>query len=174
MKLWALELFGLGLPPLTWWLFRRYARRNVLGEMIAGLIVGVFWEMATEPLWDYHLHIKFYRDTPVAVLAGWAFMLTLVPYLAEKLYCAFLGKDRLEPHDPRIFVFDVISAAVVCLPLETLGAKTGVWTYRQDLLQWNWGLIPFFKMPWELLAGYSLLMLIAPTFVRYWERDFEE
>ena len=168
-----LEAFGLSLPALTWWLMRRYARRNVAGELIAGAIVGVVWEIATEPLWDYHLALTFYRDAPVAVVAGWSVMLALVPWLAEKIYCKVLGLAALRPRDKRIFIFDIVSAAIVCLPLETLGAKCGVWTYRQDLLKWDWGLIPLFGMPYELLFGYSLLMLVAPTFVRYWEGSFE-
>ena len=172
VSLYFLEALGLSLPLVMWLVFRRYGR-NVTGEIIAGAIVGVVWEIATEPLWDYHLNLTFYRDIPVAVIAGWSFMLTLVPFLSEKLYCLVLRRAALAARDKRIFIFDIVSAALVCLPLETLGAKTGVWTYRQDLLQWHWGLIPLFNMPYELLFGYSLLMLIAPTFVRYWERSFE-
>lgn len=168
-----LEVIGLSLPALLWFLFRRLARRNMAGEIAAGAIVGLVWEISTEPLWDYHLALTVYRDVPLAVIAGWSFMLTLVPWLSEKLYCRVLGEPALRPHDKRIFFFDILSALVVCLPLETLGARSGVWTYRQDLLQWDWGLIPLFNMPYELLFGYSLLMLVAPTFVRYWEGSFE-
>ena len=36
MKLILLELYLFAQVPLTWYLFRRFAKRNVLGEMIAG------------------------------------------------------------------------------------------------------------------------------------------
>lgn len=173
MTLIVCEIVGFIQAPLVWYLYKRYAGRNMAGEMIASAIVGVVWEIATEPLWDYNFVVTYYRDCPVAGLTGWMIMFPTVVYFSERFYCAVLKKDKLLSHDRRIFIFDVITAALVCLPLETAGAKLGVWTYRQDLLKWDWGFIPFFNMPWEIIFGYSLLMLIAPTFVRYWEKDFE-
>jgi len=173
VKLALLEAWGFLQVPVVWWLFRRYARRDVTGELTAAAIVGVMWEMATEPLWDYNFRVTFYKDAPVAVVTGWMVMLTLIVFLAEKGYTRLLKKDRIARGDKRIFLFDVAAAALVALPMETAGAKLGVWSYRQDLLQWDWGLIPFFGMPWEIMAGYSLLMLIVPTFIRTWEGEFE-
>lgn len=174
MTLKLLEVWGFLQVPAVWWLFKRFARRNVAGEMIGAAIVGIMWEMVTEPLWDYHFRITFYKDTPVAVITGWMVMLTLIVFVAEKLYCYFLRKERIAGRDKRVFVFDVIGASLVALPMETVGAKLGVWTYRQDILKWDWGTIPFFNMPWEIMMGYSLLMLIVPTYIRYWEHSFEE
>lgn len=173
MTLLLLEIWGFLQVPVVWWLFRRYARRNVAGEMLAGAIVGIFWEISTEPLWDYFFKVTFYRDAPVAVITGWMVMFALITFVSEKLYKLFLRKPAIAPRDKRIFFFDVLAAALVSLPMETLGAKLGVWRYRQDILNWDWGFIPFFNMPWEIMFGYSLLMLVAPTFVRYWEGAFE-
>lgn len=173
MKMILLEIVLFAQIPLTWYLFRRLAKRNVLGEMIAGAMIGAFNEFATAPLWDYHLHINIYKDTPLAVVLGWGVMFTLVTFISEKLYCAFLKLPRITPKDKRIFVFDVAAAALVAFPLETLGLKAGIWTYRYDRLGWDWGNVPFFNMPYEALAGYMLFMLVTPTFVRYWERPFE-
>jgi len=170
----VLEVLGWIQAPLLWYLFKRYAKRNVLGELIAGAIFGVFFEVATEALWDYHFQITFYRDTPVGVLTGWMVMFTLVTYISEKLYCRVLRTDHIAPRDKRIFIFDLIAGTIVALPMETIGAKLGVWTYRTDLLKWDWNhLVPFFNMPYEVISGYCLVMLIAPTFVRYWEKSFE-
>jgi hypothetical protein len=170
----VLETIGWLQVPLVWYLFKRYAKRNVAGELISGAIFGVFFEMTTEPLWDYHFAITFYRDIPVGVVTGWMVMFTLVVFISEKLYCFVLHKEHIVPRDKRIFIFDLIAGTLVALPMETIGAKLGVWTYRNDLLKWDWNtLIPFFNMPYELIMGYSLVMLIAPTFVRYWEKSFE-
>jgi hypothetical protein len=175
MKLIVLEIVLYLQIPLTWYLFRRFARRNVIGEMMAGVMIGAFNEFATEPLWQYHLHITIYKhNTPLAVVLGWGVMFTLVTFISEKLYCAFLKRPHIEGKDKRIFVFDVLAAAMVAFPLETLGIKAGIWSYRYDRLGWDWGTVPFFKMPYEALFGYCLLMLVAPTFVRYWQRPFEE
>ena len=173
MKLAIIEIILYLQIPVTWYLFRRFAKRNVTGEMIAGTMIGVFNEFATAPLWDYHLSINIYKHTPLAVVLGWGVMFTLVTFISEKLYCYFLKKDCIEAKDKRIFIFDVASAALVAFPLETLGIKLGIWNYRYDILQWNWGTVPFFNMPYEALVGYMLFMLIAPTFVRYWEKGFE-
>lgn len=175
LKLTLLEVWGLFVQvPLVWYLFKRFAKRNVSGEMIAAAIVGVVWEISTEPLWDYHFRLTFYRDTPVAVITGWMVMLTLIVRFSDWCYRRTLGLARVKYGDKRVFLYDIFAAACIALPMETAGAKLGVWTYRQDLLQWHWGLIPFFNMPYELLFGYSLLMLIVPTFIRYWEKSFEE
>ncbi len=52
MKLAILEAWFYLQVPVTWYVFRRFARRNVLGELMAGTIIGCFIEFATEPLWD--------------------------------------------------------------------------------------------------------------------------
>lgn len=169
-----LEIIGFVQVPLMWWIFRRYFKRNVLGEIIASGIIGVFWEIATEPLWDYNFKITFYHDTPAAVITGWMVMLTLIPIVSEKLYCLILKKQALAGKDKRIFLFDIFTAMFIALPMEAIGAHFGVWKYNTDILGWNWGVIPFFNLPVELIMGYSLLMLIAPTFVRCWQEEFEK
>jgi len=141
--------------------------------MILGTLVGCFIEFSTEPLWDYHFAITVYKNnTPLAVVLGWGVMFTLVVNFSEKMYCWFLKKKSIIPNDIRILGFDVLGAVFIGLPLETLGVKAGVWDYRYDLLNWNWGTIPLFNMPREALVGYVLLMLIAPTYVRYWRGAF--
>jgi hypothetical protein len=99
-------------------------------------------------------------------------MFTLVLFISGKLYCAILKKDKVDPQDKRVLLFDVLAAAIIAFPTETLCMKLGMWDYRFDRLNWDWGTIPFVGMPWEALAGYCLLMLIGPTFVRAWERQF--
>lgn len=174
LTLILIEILGFIEVPLVWYLFKRYGKRNVMGEMIAGGIFGLFFEVASEPLWDYHMAVTFYRDTPVVAITGWMVMFTLVVVISQKLYCLALHKTSIQPHDKRIFIFDILAGILVGLPLETFGARAGVWTYRTDLLHWNWNsLIPFFDMPYEVIWCYALLMLIAPTFVRYWESSLE-
>ena len=169
-----IEIFGWIEVPLVWFLFKRYAKRNVLGEMAASCVFGIFFEVVSEPLWDYHMAVTFYRDTPVVAITGWMVMFTLVVVMSEKLYRFALREERIIPYDKRIVLFDILAGIIVCLPLETFGARTGVWTYRTELLKWNWdSLIPVFKVPYEVVWCYALLMLIAPTFVRYWAKSFE-
>lgn len=173
MKLMFFEIWSYAQVPFFWYVFKRFANRNVMGDIIAGTIIGCFIEFATEPLWDYHLKFTLYKDVAPSIPLGWGVMFAIVVWLSEKMYCRILKKDTVAPYDKRIFIFDLIGAAAIALPLETIGLKSGVWDYREDLLQWNWGTIPFIEMPYEALVGYMLLMLVAPTFVRYWQAAFE-
>jgi hypothetical protein len=96
----------------------------------------------------------------------------LVIFVSEKLYRAVLHTSRIRLEDKRLFLFDVAAACLIAFPMEMMGLKSGVWTYNQNVLNWTWGTIPFFQMPYEALVAYALLMLIAPTFVRRWRGVF--
>lgn len=159
--------------PLVWYLFKRFAKRNVAGDIIAGAIFGVVIEFISEPLWVYHFKINCYKDIPLSIPFSWGIVFSLVTFLSEKTYCKFLERPDIRPFDKRIFVFDLFAGLLVGLPAEIIGIKTGIWEYRYDLLKWDWGEIPFIHMPYEALAGYTLLMLVAPTFVRYWQASYE-
>jgi hypothetical protein len=172
MKLAILEAWFYLQVPFTWYVFRRFARRNVLGELMAGTIIGCFIEFATEPLWDYHFHFTVYKDVPPCIVLGWGVMFTLVVFVSEKIFKALFGAPPALT-DKRVFLTDVFSAALIAFPIETVAMKLGVWDYNYGILNWSWGEVPFFKMPYEALFGYCLLMLIGPTFVRCWERPFE-
>ncbi|MBI4052043.1 MAG: hypothetical protein HY400_06020 [Elusimicrobia bacterium] len=158
---------------LVWYLFRKLGKRNVTGDMIAGTMVGVFSEFAVEPLVDYHFKITFYKDTPVIIPIAWGMMFTLTTFLSEKLYYFFLKKHAILPKDKRIFIFDVLAGILVGFPLETIGTNIQLWHYRFDKVDWDWGIIPLLNMPLEVLLAYALIMLTAPTFVRYWQGAFE-
>ncbi len=168
-----MEVWGFIQVPLVWYLFRRFGKRNVTGELIAGTIIGAFIEFATEPLWDYHLKVTVYKDVPLVIVIGWGMMFTLATCLSEWMYKKVTGKTVVDDRDKRLLLLDVVCAVAVALPIEKLGLATGVWTYRYDLLQWDWGKVPFFNMPLEALFGYALLMLIGPSYVRHWQREFE-
>ncbi len=174
MKLIIFEAAIYALVPLVWFLFKRFAGRNVAGEMIAGAIIGFFNEFATEPLWDYHFRLTYYKDIPVAIILSWGVLFAVVVYVSEKMYCFARKRKTIKPGDVSIFIFDLLAAALIAFPVETLGVKSGIWTYRYDRLNWDWGTVPLFNMPWEALFGYCLLMLIGPSFVRAWEKTFDE
>ena len=141
--------------------------------MIAGTIIGIFWEYSTEALWNYNFSFNIFKDIPPGVPLGWGVMFTLAVFLSEKLYFLFFSQTQGKPRDKRIFITDLISAVIIGLPFEKLGLITGVWTYNYEILNWSPSRIPVFDMPYEVMIGYSLLMLIAPTFVRYWQSSFE-
>ena len=173
MLLAVMEIWSYAQVPLCWFLFKKLAKRNVLGELIAGTIIGCFWEYSTEALWTYNFNIVVYKDIPPGVPLGWGVIFTLAVFFSEKLYFFLFKENTVKPRDKRIFITDLVTAVAIGLPFEKFGLVTGVWTYNYDILNWSQARIPVFNMPYEVLIGYALLMLIAPTFVRYWQESFE-
>ncbi len=173
MKLILMEAAGFLSIPLAWWLFKRFAGRNIRGDILAGALLGFFSEFAAEPLFDYHFKATLVRDIPLIVILYWGLMYSAASFYSEKLYKTLLRRDSILPYDKRILLFDMLAGSLVGFPLEALGTRLGLWNYRLDLYQWTWGTVPFFGMPYEVLAAYALQMLTGPTFVRCWEGSFE-
>jgi hypothetical protein len=173
MLLKAIEIIALAVPYFLWYGFRKFARRNVLGDLLAGMLIGFFWEYSTEALWTYHLQVNVYKDIPLAILLGWGVMFTLAVFVSEKLFFLFFKSHESCRPDLRVFITDVTAAFLVGLPIEKFGLLTGLWDYNYEILHWSLARDPIFKMPYEVLVGYGLLMMIAPTFVRYWHSAIE-
>lgn len=170
MSLVIWEIWSYLQVPVFWYLFKRHAGRDISGELVAGALFGLFIEFSTEPLWTYHFALTFYKDIPVSVPLGWGVMFSLVLFASERLYLWALDAREIEPADRRVLLCDLAAGVVVGLPLEAVGVHAGVWDYNAGILGWSWGTIPLFDMPYEALAGYALLMLVAPSFVRHWRR----
>lgn len=173
MLLVFMEIWSYLQVPVIAYLFWKIAKRNVVGDMIAGTLIGMYIEFATEPLWDYHFVVTIYKDIPPGIVLGWGVMFTFAVFISEKLYKFFFKQNKIIQYDKRIFITDIIAAPLVGLPLEKIGLLTNVWDYHYELLNWSGITIPVFGMPLEALIGYALLMMIAPTFVRYWQGSFE-
>lgn len=169
LALW--ELWSYAQVPLFWWLFRRLARRDISGELVAGALFGLYIEFATEPLWDYHFAITFYKDIPPSVPLGWGVMFALAAFFSEKLFSRLCPGAPADRADRRLLACDVLAGVLIGVPLETMGRNAGVWDYNMGVLGWDWGEVPGLGLPWEALAGYALLMLVGPSFVRHWRRE---
>src|SRR5882762_6592467 len=102
MRLIIIEIISCLQIPVYWYAFKRFAHRNVIGDMIAGTMIGCFIEFSTEPLWQYHFKITVYKhNTPLSVVLGWGVMFTLVVFVSEKIYCWVLHRKTIEPYDKR-------------------------------------------------------------------------
>lgn len=168
MTLRVLEVLSYAALPLSWYFFKRFANRDIAGELIAGTLLGTFIEFSTAPQLQYHFALTFYKHVPPSIPMAWGLMFSLAAFLGEKLYLLALRTDAVNTQDKRIMPCDMLAGIAVGLPLETLGCKAGVWDYNFQVLGWNWGQIPIFHMPYEALAGYALVMLVGPSLVRHW------
>jgi len=121
MTLIFMEIWSYLQAPLTAYLFWKLAKRNVVGDLIAGTIIGMYIEFATEPLWDYHFRITIYKDIPPGIVLGWGIMFTLAVFISEELYKILFKQHSVLPYDKRIFITDVLAAPIVGLPLEKIG-----------------------------------------------------
>jgi len=173
MKYTILEIFSYFFVLFVWTIFRRYLKRNITGDILAGAIVGLFLEFSTKPVNIYHFHITIYKDLPLIIPFDWGMMFAVTVYLSEKAYRFVLREPCIKPKDKRIFLFDVIIGTLVGFPLETAGAWLGAWEYNLGKIHWTLGNVPIFHMPWETVIAYALIMLVGPTFVRYWQASFE-
>ncbi len=173
MLLHVLEVWSYLQVPVVALLFWKLAKRNVVGDLAAGMIVGVFFEFATEPMWNYHFHFAIYKDTPPGVVFGWGVMFTVAVFLSEKLYVWLFKEPAIIPFDKRIFLTDIMAMPLISIPFEKFGLMAGVWDYNYAVLGFSGKNIPFIGMPVEVFVGYIFLMLVAPTFVRYWQFGFE-
>jgi len=171
MTLFFLELWSYLQIVVVWVAFKRFAKRDVSGGLLAGSLIGLMNEFITEPFWLYHFKINIYKDIPLSVIPAWGVLLVMVTFLSEKAYKAVFKINRINPKNYRILLFDIIIGVLVGFPVETIGIKFGAWEYNYDLLQWNWGNIPVLGMPTEALIGYALFMLVFPSFVRHWQSN---
>lgn len=167
MRLLGWEIWSYAQVPLIWLGFRRWSGRDVSGEMIAGTLFGLYIEFSTEPLWDYHFHLTYYKDTPPSVPLGWGVMFALSCALSETLYRRLVA-PLIAADDPRLLLCDALAGVLIGVPLEAVGHHAGVWDYNFRVLGWTWGQMPLTGLPYEALVGYALLMLVAPSFVRRW------
>jgi len=93
---------------------------NLLGELVIGFFIGLCWELAFEPAFDYSTTIFslfIYKDVPLAVVLGWALCLMI----------ASLAVDYLSDLPEAVSI--PLSAWGIGLMLEVLGVFTGMWTY---------------------------------------------
>lgn len=167
MNLLGWEIWSYAQVPLVWLAFRRWAGRDVSGELLAGALFGAYIEFSTEPLWNYHFRLTVYKDIPLSVPLGWGVMFAQSCALSEFLYRRLLGAAPAHD-DPRLLLCDAAAGVLVGVPLEAIGHAAGIWDYNFGVLGWTWGRMPLTGLPYEALAGYAMLMLVAPSFVRRW------
>ena len=125
------------------WLYRE---KNLLGEVILGFIVGLVWEIATEPLWDYNdymFSLYIYNDVPLAVVLGWVVVFMVSSIIADYL-C-----ERVKNN----FIATVTSIFIVGSLLEIVGVYLGLWTYTNTFT------LTKVIVGWAMAGGFMLWMV---------------
>src|SRR5437016_206357 len=108
MNLLLWEIWSYAQIPVFWLLFRRWAKRDIAGDIVAGTLFGLYIEFSTAPLWTYHFKLTFYKNIPYSVPLGWGFMFALAVFVSEKLYLGLSRRKEVDARDIRILACDVV------------------------------------------------------------------
>jgi hypothetical protein len=168
----VLELVSFVVPVAVWLGFHLVLKRNVLGDMIAGFVVGCFVELFTASYWNYHFAITVYKDLPLCVLLGWGMMFALGAYVSELLYRWWTKRSQIAPDDPRVLVTDILGGLVIVVPAEVVSLRSGIYEYNYSVLEWTPHQVPVLDLPYMAFVCYAFLLVIGLTFVRTWRNRF--
>ncbi|HLC39277.1 MAG TPA: hypothetical protein VJJ76_00145 [archaeon] len=115
------------------WFIGKALKRNLLPEMILGLIIGFSWELTTAPLWNYNISnlTLFYiegQEISLDVILLWGSTLGALSLIIE-----FMQKMLFKKSNKLTFLLSgIISFIVVGWAIEFLGTTYGFWTYSWD------------------------------------------
>lgn len=166
------ELSTLVAVLLIFPIFFRIFRKNIIGEFIAGVVLGIFFEIATEPVWDYHLTWYLYKDVSPIIMLGWGVSFTILVKLSDWFYKKVYHKKQVNLFDLRLFASDLIVGTTWLTAVELFGINVlHGWNYSPEL---GWHImIPIINFPLEAVLALALFSLVMPTFVRHWQKKLD-
>ena len=145
-------------------------RKNLIGELIIGLILGLVWEIVTGRMWLYDVNklIVFYvlgNEISVAVVIAWSVVLT-----ASALFTWLLQKNIFKKiNDMTYFVSGLISIPLICITAELIGYKAGLWRYY-----FTDNLVPLLNLPAYVIGAWFLLGTIFLATIKVYEDEIEK
>ncbi|MBD3322893.1 MAG: hypothetical protein GF350_17480 [Chitinivibrionales bacterium] len=156
----------------TWLLFRFGIKKDITGDLIAGMIVGATVEYLTEAYWDYNLNVYIYKDISFFVVMGWGYSFTYFIFISELLYKKLFNKSSISMFDKRIILCDALVGPVWFIANEYIGMHVlNLWAYSSSA---GWStIIPVIRYPLEGLIGSVFFSITFPAFIRYWQKKFD-
>jgi hypothetical protein len=142
--------------------------KSIWRQWIAGVVLGILFELLTEPYWNYHLSFYLFRDLSPIIMLGWGSSFVLVVNFSEWIYKRIFKRKRVDIFDRRLFITDFLASLVVLTAMEYVGVNIlHGWDYNSAVLGWQI-MIPYLNLPLEALFGLAIVAFMLPTYVRHW------
>ena len=145
-------------------------RKNLTGEIIIALFIGLFWEIVTGRMWVYDIKklIVFNiigNEIPVAVVFAWGVVLS-----ASTLFSWLLQKNIFKKmNDITYFIGGLISIILICITSELIGYNTGLWEYYFGGI-----LIPILNLPVYVLGAWFFFGTVFLATIKVYEDEIEK
>ena len=150
------------------WLIGILFKRNLLPEIILGLIIGISWELTTAPLWNYNPNslTLFYiegEDLSFEVIIFWGAVLALLSFMVE-----FIQKNVFKKSNNLTFLFSsLILFVFVGWVIEYVGINYNFWSY-------SWRFSNFiFGIPVIVIYGWAFASILYMPTLKFYRNDIE-
>jgi len=145
-------------------------RKNLTGEVIIALIIGLVWEIVTGRMWLYDIKklIVFYilgNEIPIALVIAWGAVLTatvLLTWLLQK-------KIFKKVNDITYFVGGLISILLICITAESIGYNAGLWTYY-----FTENILPLVNLPVYIISWCFFFGTVFLATIKVYEDEIEK
>ena len=150
---------------------KKFFKKDLTGELVAGVSLGLFWEILTNDEWNYDTSrmISFYigkAEIPLEILMGWSLV------LAGSILATEIMQRKLKWHGKlSFFVLGLISIFVLGFATEVIGVNTGLWNYPDNRGVYTIGSL---ILPNRVVGGWMYFGILFLTVIKFYEHVLEK
>lgn len=149
----------------------RFLKKNIVGVIIIGLIIGLIFEIQVAPMFLYdtkklpYYFIVGVEAIPISIILAWSCTLSSCILLIE-----IIKKIRSEEiTNGKYFFYGLISLAITGVPLEFIGYYTGLWSYT-----YTENLFLIGGVPWPAIIGWFFFGTVFLSTIKLYEGILKE
>lgn len=144
-------------------------KRNLLPEMILGLIIGFSWEITTAPIWNYNINnlTLFYIDgqeISLEVILLWGATLAALSLVIEHMQKMIFKKVN----NLTFLLSGIVSFTAVGWLIEYVGITYGFWTYS-----WDYS-IRVLGVPLVVLYGWTFASVLYMSTIKIYSNSIRK
>lgn len=139
-------------------LYSYHSKKSYLPAYLVGIIFGLFWEVATEPLFNYQ-NFAFYiwKDVPLAIILGWGVSIAGFKIISDLIH----SKYKIKFNTLESLAIDLLVAGILGVSMEFLGSHNfAIYTYSLSDIPILAG------MPFIWPVGWLIIGLLNLSLVR--------
>jgi len=144
------------------WIIGRIFKKNLIPEIVLGLLIGLSWEITTAPMWNYNTNVLtvFYiesQEISLDVIFLWGVTLTV-----SSLVIIFMQKRIFKKTNYKTFLLStIIVFVIVGWLIEYIGSTYGFWTYLWDYRMY------LFDTPVITLYGWCFCGILYMSTIKF-------